>query len=339
MHVCVMLLWQPIFECLPRYLLSVCFRLRLFLISTKAGSLGVNLIGANRVVIFDACWNPTHDLQSIFRTYRYGQTKPVFVYRLVAEGTMEQKIYDRQVTKQSLSLRVIDEKQIGRHFTYSQLQELFNYTPTPLPQEGEEPEEAVCEVPTADLIFARILEKLRPKWVVKYHTHDSLLEHIYDEELSKEEQDAAWKAYNEQKDSEVRAYNIASGITSIYGTGATIPTGGLLPTNPHIHAIRLLNDGLGSATELNELLTRHITTLIPLTNNSVRILMTKYSILQQLSLRVSRELTPSMIQEIQATPNGRAFTNVYNQYGETVKNINKLWSTWREMQSHINMPR
>ena len=143
---------------------------------------------------------------------------------------MEQKIYDRQVTKQSLSLRVIDEKQIGRHFTHSQLRELFKYTPTPLPQEGEEPEEAECEVPTADLIFARVLKKLRPKWVVKYHTHDSLLEHIYDEELSKEEQDAAWKAYNEQKDSEVRAYNIASGITitstitSTNGTGLSPPT-------------------------------------------------------------------------------------------------------------------
>ncbi|KAJ1409364.1 SNF2-related, N-terminal domain [Sesbania bispinosa] len=102
-------------------------RVKCTLISTRAGSLGINLHAANRVVIVDGSWNPTYDLQAIYRAWRYGQRKPVFAYRLLAHGTMEEKIYKRQVTKEGLAARVVDRQQVHRTISKEEMLHLFEF--------------------------------------------------------------------------------------------------------------------------------------------------------------------------------------------------------------------
>ena len=87
---------------------------QVFLISTRAGGLGLNIFGANRVVIFDFLFNPTWEEQAIGRAYRLGQKKPVFVYRFVAGGTFEDKIFNTAVFKSQLAVRVVDKKNVIR---------------------------------------------------------------------------------------------------------------------------------------------------------------------------------------------------------------------------------
>ncbi|KAM9848221.1 lymphoid-specific helicase [Aulostomus maculatus] len=79
----------------------------LFLLSTRAGGLGINLTAADTVIIFDSDWNPQADLQAQDRCHRIGQTKPVVVYRLVTANTIDQKILERASAKRKLEQIVI----------------------------------------------------------------------------------------------------------------------------------------------------------------------------------------------------------------------------------------
>ncbi|KAK7988912.1 hypothetical protein PG989_009227 [Apiospora arundinis] len=104
-----------------------------FLISTTAGGLGLNITSANRVVIMDSKWNPQQEQQAVGRAFRIGQTKPVFVYRLVCGGTLEVKLHHRQIFKMQLAQRVVDDqKPIPKA---QRLAELFDMPSDPEPGE------------------------------------------------------------------------------------------------------------------------------------------------------------------------------------------------------------
>ncbi|KAK3554199.1 hypothetical protein QTP70_020085 [Hemibagrus guttatus] len=82
----------------------------LFLLSTRAGGLGINLTAADTVIIFDSDWNPQADLQAQDRCHRIGQTKPVVVYRLITVNTIDEKILERASAKRKLEKMVIHRK-------------------------------------------------------------------------------------------------------------------------------------------------------------------------------------------------------------------------------------
>ena len=77
-----------------------------FLLSTRAGGLGVNLTGADTVIFYDNDWNPTMDAQATDRAHRIGQTKKVSVYRIITKGTVEEKIVKRARQKQTVQSTV-----------------------------------------------------------------------------------------------------------------------------------------------------------------------------------------------------------------------------------------
>ncbi|CAH8575536.1 unnamed protein product [Schistosoma turkestanicum] len=98
-----------------------------FLLTTRVGGLGVNLTSANRVLIYDPDWNPTTDLQARERAWRIGQSRDVVIYRLLTSGTIEEKIYHRQIFKQFLTNRILKNPRQQRFFKTNDLQELLNF--------------------------------------------------------------------------------------------------------------------------------------------------------------------------------------------------------------------
>ncbi|MES1914023.1 MAG: hypothetical protein MHM6MM_006157 [Cercozoa sp. M6MM] len=104
--------------------------IRVMLLSSKAGGCGLNLIGANRLIMYDPDWNPANDLQAMARVWRSGQKKEVYVYRLMSTGTIEEKMYQRQIFKTAMADAVVETKTVGA---------------VVLPEEQDESDEAAAD--------------------------------------------------------------------------------------------------------------------------------------------------------------------------------------------------
>ncbi|PAN31705.1 hypothetical protein PAHAL_5G438900 [Panicum hallii] len=96
-----------------------------FILTTKVGGLGTNLTGANRIIIYDPDWNPSTDMQARERAWRIGQTRDVTAYRLITRGTIEEKVYHRQIYKHFLTNKVLKNPQQRRFFKARDMKDLF----------------------------------------------------------------------------------------------------------------------------------------------------------------------------------------------------------------------
>lgn len=122
--------------------------IHVFLLTTKVGGLGVNLTGADRVIIYDPDWNPSTDVQARERAWRLGQKRDVTVYRLMTAGTIEEKIYHRQIFKQFLTNKILKDPKQRQTFQFGDLHDLFS-----LGDENQGPTETSKLFKEADLTY------------------------------------------------------------------------------------------------------------------------------------------------------------------------------------------
>lgn len=170
-------------------------KVKLFLVSTRAGSLGINLVGANRVVVFDASWNPCHDTQAVCRVYRYGQSKSCYVYRFVMDNCLEKKIYDRQINKQGMADRVVDECNPDAHLSMREVTSLCY-------DDGVDPEVSDFKDKIdkyEDLVAKKILQRHASALTKEPFQHESLLVDRKEKKLSVAEKRLAQRGYEMEK--------------------------------------------------------------------------------------------------------------------------------------------
>lgn len=175
----------------------------LLLVATKAGGVGLNLTRASRVIICDVAWNPVEDTQAVSRAWRMGQTRPVFVYRLVADDTLEAAVYNLNLHKYMLAARVMDEQDVNRLYSSTDLSDT-NSCALPVLD--------MASISASDDVMLAVMGQLGNGYCVTSHT-SLFLE--TDATLSLAEQSDAKDEYNTLIASKPRTLESADGTVHI----------------------------------------------------------------------------------------------------------------------------
>jgi hypothetical protein len=162
-----------------------------FLISTEAGGLGLNLIGANRVVIFDFKWSPMWEQQAVGRAYRLGQKKDVYVYRLRSGGTYEDSVWNTTQFKTNLQTRVVDQKDTIRNAPRRRARHLS-------PPKAVEKED-LTEFKGKDVVLDRIIDSPEASGSICSIQIEETFKADAEDELTLAEQEEADNMFDEDK--------------------------------------------------------------------------------------------------------------------------------------------
>lgn len=165
-------------------------RAKLFILSMGTGILGYNMVGANRVLLLSTSWNPSSDLQAIYRCLRFGQKKTVYVNRLLAKGTVEPKAYYRQVSKLGMASSVVDLQLVNRKVSYDQTSDLFAF--------DSSKHRFILAKATKDPVLNEIIHR-NIEFISDLKEHDLMLAESMEDQLSVEERRAVWLSFKNKE--------------------------------------------------------------------------------------------------------------------------------------------
>lgn len=163
---------------------------KMFILSMGTGVLGYNMVGANRVLLLSTSWNPSNDLQAIYRCLRFGQKKTVYVNRLLAKGTVELKAYYRQISKLGMASSVVDLQHMSRKVSFDQTNDLFTF--------DSSKHYFTIGANTKDPVLNQIF-KYNYKFISDLKEHDSMLVESVEDQLTPEERKVIWLSFKKNE--------------------------------------------------------------------------------------------------------------------------------------------